>query len=88
MSLSDLTWAGYAQYLFVFFCPADYFTQVQGQMWIAERSQCDLYLYHPDLPSGLITVARDDAFIKTLAEQVTNLIAKRDEFVQVLESWS
>lgn len=69
-------------------CPADYFTQVQGQMWIAERSQCDLYLYHPELPSGLVTVARDDAFIKTLAEQVTNLIAKRDEFVQVLESWS
>ena len=29
MSLSDLTWAGYAQYLFGFFYPADYSTNFQ-----------------------------------------------------------
>ena len=30
---------------------ADHRLQVQGELWVTGRAWCDLYLYHPDLPT-------------------------------------
>lgn len=48
-----------------------YYPQVQGQLWITERSWLDILSYHPELPPALIRVERDEQYIKELAAVVT-----------------
>lgn len=48
-----------------------YYPQVQGQLWITERSWLDILSYHPELPPALIRVERDEPYIKDLAKVVT-----------------
>lgn len=48
-----------------------YRPQAQGQLWIAEKRWVDLCSYHPEMPKALVRIERDEAFIKTLAKQVT-----------------
>jgi hypothetical protein len=49
---------------------AEYFPQVQGQLWITGKVWLDILSYHPEMPPALIRVARDDAFIAKLAAAV------------------
>jgi YqaJ-like recombinase protein len=49
---------------------AEYYPQVQGQLWVTGRSWSDILSYHPEMPPALIRVQRDDAFIATLAKAV------------------
>jgi len=57
----------------------DYFPQIMGQMWVAERKWVDLLSYHPEMPPALIRVERDEAYIRMLAAAVNT-------FSEVLES--
>ena len=43
-------------------------TQVQGQLWVCgkERRWCDVVSYHPDMPSAIVRVPRDDDYIGKL----------------------
>jgi len=64
-------------------CPAEYFPQVQGSMWICERDQWDFVSFHPDMPPLLVTVQRDQEFIDTLRSLITEL---RDEVEATIEA--
>ena len=44
--------------------PAAYYHQVQGSMLITGFKEWDFFSYHPGLPPFLITVKRDEQFIK------------------------
>lgn len=48
----------------------DYWLQVQGQLWVAEREYCDVVSYHPELPTRVIRVERCAEDIDMLAEQI------------------
>jgi hypothetical protein len=47
-----------------------YKCQLQGQLWIAERSTVEILSYHPEMPPALVHVDRDDKYIETLADAV------------------
>jgi hypothetical protein len=49
---------------------ADYWLQVQGQLWIAERDWTDVLSYHPELPPAIIRVERNEKDITMLEEQI------------------
>ena len=48
----------------------DYHLQVTGQLWISERSWCDVCSYHPELPTAVIRVERNEKDIAMLAELI------------------
>ena len=50
---------------------AEYFPQVQGQLWVSERQWLDIMSYHPEMPPALIHVERDEDFIRILSAAVT-----------------
>jgi hypothetical protein len=58
---------------------AEYFPQVQGQLWVSGRQFVDILSYHPEMPPALIRVDRDEAFIRMLEAAVL-------KFSEVLES--
>jgi hypothetical protein len=50
--------------------PPEHKAQVQGNLWIAQREYWDFVSYWPKLPMLQIRVYRDDAFIKTISDEV------------------
>jgi hypothetical protein len=50
--------------------PGEHRAQLQGQLWVTERSWVDFVSYWPGLPLVRIRVERDDEYIKTLKECV------------------
>ncbi len=50
---------------------AEYFPQVQGQLWVSERQWLDIMSYNPEMPPALIHVERDEDFIGMLSRAVT-----------------
>lgn len=58
---------------------AEYYPQVQGQLWVTGRKWLDIVSYHPEMPPAIVRVERDEAFIATLSQAVTR-------FSDVLES--
>lgn len=57
---------------------ADYYPQVQGQLWLTERRWLDLLSYHPEMPAAIVHVERDEKFIRILEALVM-------QFSRVLE---
>jgi len=49
---------------------ADYWLQIQGQLWITERDWTDVVSYHPDLGGTVIRVNRSLEDIAMLEEQI------------------
>ena len=43
-----------------------YRVQVLGQLYVTGRTWCDVVSYHPELPSVIVRVERDDAYIAKL----------------------
>ena len=70
-------------------CPADYYPQVQGCMWLCEKDKWDFLSYHPELPPFLITVERDDEFIHALELEldkfVGRMLGKREQLTKITE---
>lgn len=66
-------------------CPPDYVQQVQGQMFVCERSFCDLFFYHPDLPRLTIRQERDDVIIAALKAQIAAVIVERDKVFEEIK---
>lgn len=48
----------------------DHYPQVQGQLWVTDRSWLDIMSYHPEMPPAIIRVERDEKFIRTLSAAV------------------
>lgn len=67
-------------------CPAEYVPQVQGSMWICERATWDFESYHPDLPPFIITVERDDKYIKGLEAEIEKFLQKMASRKLLLEA--
>jgi hypothetical protein len=49
---------------------AEYYPQVQGQLWVTGRRWLDIMSYHPEMPPALIRVERDDGYIRSLSAAV------------------
>lgn len=45
-----------------------YRVQVMGQLFVTERAWCDVVSYHPELPSVIVRVERDEEYIAKLAD--------------------
>lgn len=77
----------HVKYLLQQKCPADYVPQVQGSMWICERDEWDFISFEPNMKPLLLTVKRDEAFIKTLEELVIKFLDKMMEKRAKLEKY-
>lgn len=58
---------------------AEYYPQVQGQLWVTGRRWLDIVSYHPEMPIAIVRVERDDKYIETLSTAV-------EEFSRALEA--
>jgi hypothetical protein len=50
--------------------PPEHKAQGQGNIWVAERDWIDIECFWPKMPTLIKRAYRDDAYIKTLAEEV------------------
>lgn len=65
---------------------AEYYPQVQGQLWIAEREWADVLAYHPELPPALIRVRRDEEYISLLRDHVESFSEKLERAAERLKA--
>lgn len=56
--------------------PSDYFCQVQGQLLVTGRKWCDLYCWHPYMPSVTRRYGRDDEFLELLGAELGKFTAR------------
>jgi len=68
--------------------PAEHISQCQMQMMVAEREHCDLFLYHPDLPSLIIKQLPDVGFQAKLMSQLKQCIAERNIAHKLLDKYN
>lgn len=61
--------------------PPEHVAQVQGQLWISGRDFCDFVSYWPKLPLFVKRVERDEAYIATLAQAVSDFNGELDAIV-------
>lgn len=66
--------------------PAAYKQQVMGCMWVSGAPWWDFLSYHPDMPSLLIRVERDEKYIQALAVEVEKAASAIHEEVQRIQS--
>jgi hypothetical protein len=50
---------------------AEYYPQVQGQLWVTGRKWLDIMSYSPEMPPVIIRVERDEKYIAIMAAAVT-----------------
>ncbi|WP_280819710.1 lambda exonuclease family protein [Tianweitania sediminis] len=62
--------------------PPEHKAQVQGNLWIAQREYWDFVSYWPKLPMLQVRVYRDEAFIKTISDEVDRF---NDELAALVE---
>jgi len=65
--------------------PTEYFQQVQGQLYVTGYEYCLFCSYYPGLKPLLITVKRDEAFIKCLDRELKLFVDKIDEVIKKLK---
>lgn len=63
--------------------PPEHKAQVQGNIWIAEREWWDFVSYWPRLPMLTVRVYRDDAYIKSMSDEINRF---NDELAQLVET--
>jgi len=54
--------------------PTDYFTQVQGSMWVCDYNIWYFMSYYPGMPHLILEIKRDDAFIGKLEIEMAKFI--------------
>jgi len=64
--------------------PTEYFTQVQGSMYITGFETWDFYSYYPGLKPFIITVERDEKFIEKLDKALDEFCHKVKKTVEKL----
>lgn len=65
--------------------PKDYYWQMQGQMYVADRMWVDYYVYHPDLDPLLLRVERNDKDIEELRQKLDRAIELATERINKLK---
>ncbi len=64
----------------------DYWPQVQGQLWIAEREWVDIQSYCPSFPTVIMRVTRDEPYIQKLREALLAFLEKMLAARQTLQN--
>lgn len=54
----------------------EYFAQVQGNLWITGRKWWDLVSFHPSIPSVIVRIERDEAYIAALDAAVSEFLVR------------
>ena len=68
--------------------PSEHVTQVQGQLWVTERSWCDLIVYWPGMPPFIKRAYRNDHFIADLERAVDQFNDELASIVAKVQSYS
>lgn len=68
--------------------PTAYIQQVQGQLLVTGREWCDFVSYYPGLPTLIVRVERDEAFISKLQDALEAFCDKLDELCKVIRDES
>lgn len=67
--------------------PPEHKAQCQGSLWVAERGWIDLACYWPGLPIFVKRAYRDEAYIKTLADEVDRFNAELAAIVEKVRGY-
>lgn len=67
--------------------PPEHKAQVQGQLWISERSWCDIAVFWPGMPLFVRRAYRDEAYIADLARAVSIFNAEVDMVVDKIRAY-
>ncbi|NLS19861.1 YqaJ viral recombinase family protein [Rhizobium sp. P40RR-XXII] len=62
--------------------PPEHVAQVQGNLWVSEREWWDFVSYWPKLPVLTVRVYRDEAYIKTMSDEIDRF---NDELAELVE---
>jgi len=57
----------------------DYYTQVQGQLYVSECDSCHFFSYRHDAPPYYISLGRDEAFIRAMARTLEGFCDRLEE---------
>lgn len=66
--------------------PPEHRAQVQGQLWISQRSYCDFVGYYTGMPIFIHRVDRDEDYIAALADEVRQFNDELDRMVEKMRS--
>lgn len=64
---------------------ADYWCQVQGQLWVTRRWWCDIMSYHPNLPKVVVRVNPCHDFFKAFPPILSKFVGELDAAKATLE---
>lgn len=56
--------------------PKDYWTQIQGQLYVCERGWAEMISYCPGLPNVIVQVQRNEEFISKLTEALVQFVER------------
>lgn len=62
--------------------PNDYYIQIQGELFVAERNWSDFYVYHPKLKAQMIRVERDENKIAEIQTKLAEVIAEAQKRIK------
>ena len=62
--------------------PPEHVAQVQGNLWVSEREWWDFVSFWPKLPMLKVRVHRDEAYIKTMSDEIDRF---NDELAALVE---
>lgn len=65
--------------------PPEHKAQCQGVLWVSEREWIDIICYWPKMPPLIKRAYRDDAFLKTLAQEVETFTNDLADLVERLQ---
>lgn len=81
----------HAEYLRIKAEPPEYTAQIQGCLWITERTEWDFVSFAPEFPENaqliVRTIRRDDAYIDKLAAAVEAFIGEVSAEVEAIKSF-
>ncbi|MCP4127311.1 MAG: YqaJ viral recombinase family protein [Gammaproteobacteria bacterium] len=72
-------------YLLAGTLPGKYKPQVQGSLWITGADWWDFMSYHPGLPTLIVRVERDEAYIGRLAKEVERVSGEVQQKVNIIK---
>lgn len=91
LEIKNLTSANHLEILSSGGVPSKYQPQIQSQMWVTGREKCYFVSYDSRMPSNaqlyIAEVARDQAYIDNLEEQVTQFLAEVDRDVELVRNY-
>lgn len=67
--------------------PSEHVAQVQGNIWVSEREAWHFMSYCPKLPPLILTIPRDDTYIRNLAEAVDKFNEELEQTVERIRAY-